>query len=53
MDKRPRSGEGEPKEHRSALRWFLLHWEISYLLGVEQDEPPRVVPINFCKLVSH
>src|SRR5919199_1223726 len=42
MDKRPPSEEGEPKEHRSsALRWFLQHWRISYLLGVEQDEPRR------------
>jgi uncharacterized membrane protein len=41
MDKRPQSGEGEPKEHRNALRWFLQHLRISYLLGVEQNEPPR------------
>jgi uncharacterized membrane protein len=42
MDQRPPSGEGEPKEHRSsALRWFLQHWRISYLLGVEQNEPRR------------
>src|ERR687886_158028 len=42
MDQRPPSGEGEPKEHRSsALRWFLKHWRISYLLGVEQNEPRR------------
>ena len=41
MDERPPSGEGEPKEHHSALRWFLQHWRISYLLGVEQNEPRR------------
>src|ERR687885_980881 len=41
MDERPPSGEGEPKEHHSALRWFLQHWRISYLLGVEHDEPRR------------
>ena len=42
MDQRPPSGEGEPKEHRSsALRWFLQHWRISYLLGVQQNEPRR------------
>lgn len=41
MDKRPQSGEGEPKEHSSALNWFLQHVRISYLLGVEQNEPPR------------
>ena len=40
MDERPRSREGEPNERRSALRWFLQHWRISYLLGVEHDEPP-------------
>ena len=42
MNERPPSGEGEPKEHRSSvLRWFLQHWRISYLLGVEQNEPRR------------
>ena len=43
MDKRPPSGEGEPKEqeHRSVLRWLLQHWRISYLLGVKQNEPRR------------
>ena len=41
MEERPPSGEGEPKDHRSALRWFLQHWRIQYLLGVEQGEPPR------------
>ncbi len=47
MDNGPQSREGEPKEHRSsstnssALRWFLQRWRISYLLGVEHDEPRR------------
>ena len=38
---RPLSREGQPNEPRSALRWFLQHWRISYLLGVAQDEPRR------------
>jgi uncharacterized membrane protein len=41
MNERPRSREGERKEHRGALSWLLQHWKISSLLGVEQSEPRR------------
>src|ERR687884_1903980 len=52
MDKRPPSGEGEPKEHRSsALRWFLQHWRISYLLGVQQNEPPSRGLLQYWPLI--
>src|ERR671932_489162 len=52
MDKRPPSGETEPKEHRSsALRWVVQHWRISYLLGVEQDEQRRRGLLRYWPLV--
>src|SRR5918911_555496 len=52
MDQRPPSGEGEPKEHRSsALRWFLQHWRISYLLGVQQNEPPSRGLLQYWPLI--
>jgi uncharacterized membrane protein len=41
MDERPRSREGERKEHPSAFSWFVRNWKISSLLGVKEDEPPR------------
>jgi uncharacterized membrane protein len=41
MDEKPQSREGETKESRGPLQWFLKYWRISYLLGVQQDEPLR------------